>query len=326
VLLIAGSFHAFANNAGPINGAEAVEVKRVTFQNNNGTRLVGNIHLPAGFDAAKRYPAIITVAPAGGVKEQTAGLYARKMAQKGFVTLAFDASFIGESGGQPRFKEDPYARTEDVRGAVDLLVTLPYVDDARIGVLGICAGGSYATAATMTERRIKALGLAVPVDGGTEQRAGGKDATLDMLTSLAQQRTIEARGGEALIVPWIPDDYKNSEDLDLREGYQYYRSPRGASTNWPNKMRFTSLDAVLGFDAYNLADMLLTQPLEVIVGSRPGGFGSNKSGHAIFEKAASVQKDLVVLDGASHFDLYDNPKYVDAAVEKFDAFFHKYLK
>ncbi|CAE1136299.1 alpha/beta hydrolase [Xanthomonas euroxanthea] len=299
---------------------------RVTFKNNNGTSLVGNLHLPVGFDKAKRYPAIVTVGPASGVKEQTAGLYAAKMAQAGYVAIAFDPSFNGESGGLPRFKEDPYARVEDIRGAVDYLVSLPYIEENRIGVLGICAGGSYAASAAMTERRIKAVALAVPVDGGTENRAGGQAATIEMLDAIARQRTVEARGGEPMIVPWMPEDYKDAEDIDLREGYRYYMSGGGVTPNWPNKMRFTSMDAALSLDAYNLAETLLTQPLEVIVGSKPGGFGSNKSGHLIYERAASRDKELTVLEGASHFDLYDNPKYVDVAVQKFDAFFDRFLK
>jgi len=326
-MAVASALPAYA--ATPENQAmqhDGVAIKKVTFHNNNGTDLVGNVHLPKGFDPGKRYPAIITVAPAGGVKEQTAGVYARKMAEKGFFTIAYDASFIGESGGMPRYKEDPYARTEDVRGAVDYLVTLPYADDAKIGVLGICAGGSYAVSAAMTERRIKAVGLSVPVDGGAEQRAAGKEATFETLNAAAEQRTKEARGGEAMLIQWIPDENKDGNDIDLREGYKYYRTERGATPNWPNKMRFSSMDAVMGFDAYNLADVLLTQPLEVIVGSEQGAYGSNKSGHEIYRRAASVSKDLQVLDGASHFDLYDNPKYVDKAVATFDEFFHRSMK
>ncbi|HKX44637.1 MAG TPA: alpha/beta hydrolase, partial [Burkholderiaceae bacterium] len=121
--------------------APAPAVQKVSFKNNNGITIVGNLHFPSGFKKGGKYPALVTVPPAGGAKEQTAGLYARKMAAKGFLAIAIDASFQGESGGLPRFKEDPNARVEDIRGAVDYLVGLPYVDEARIGVLGICAGG-----------------------------------------------------------------------------------------------------------------------------------------------------------------------------------------
>jgi hypothetical protein len=303
-----------------------VMVQKVSFKNNLGIKIVGNVYYPKFFDKTKKYSAIITVPPAGGAKEQTAGLYAEKMADNGFITIAIDASYQGESGGQPRFKEDPIARVEDIRGTVDYLVSLPYVDEQRVGVLGICAGGGYAASAAMTERRIKAVGLVVPVNGGREMRAGGQKATIDALQEVAKQRTLEARGVEPKILPWIPDDYKNADDIDLREAYAYYRSSRGATPNWQNKMRYTSLDAVMAFDAFQFSEMLLTQPLQIVVGSKQGAFGSNKDGHELYTSAASIKKNLVVLKGASHFDLYDNPKYVDNAIKTLTSFYLSHLK
>ncbi|MGO7582071.1 alpha/beta hydrolase [Rhizobium ruizarguesonis] len=305
--------------------ASGEQAQKAYFHNNSGTEIAGDIHLPGDFDGSRKYPAIITVPPAGGAKEQTAGLYARKLAEKGLVAIAIDASFQGESGGEPRYKEDPIARVEDIRGAVDHLVNLPYVDENRIGVLGICAGGGYAVSAAMTERRIKAVGVSVPVNGGREMRAGGRESTVATLETIAKQRTAEARGAEPMIVAWIPDEYRDSPDIDLREAYQYYRTPRGQHPNWQNKMRFVSLDAVMAFDAFYLSEMLLTQPLQIIAGSQQGAFGSNKDAHELHNRAGSPQKDLLIMDGASHFDMYDNPKYVDAAVEKFIQFYSDYL-
>lgn len=300
-------------------------MQKVQFTNHLGIAVAGALHTPSDFDPKRRYAAIITVSPAGGTKEQTAGLYARKLAERGFVALAFDPSFQGESGGQPRYQENPTARIEDVRAAVDHLVTLPFVDETRIGVLGICAGGGYAVSAAMTERRIAAIATAVPVNGGKENRAGGKDATVAALADIAKQRTAEARGGEPMIVPWIPDEYRTSEDVDLREAYDYYRTPRGANPNWRNRMRFATMDAVMPSDSFYLADMLLTQPLQIVVGSKQGAFGSNRDGHELFRMAASPKKDIQVMEGASHFDLYDRPQYVDPAVERFTAFFREHL-
>lgn len=301
-------------------------MKKISFNNKIGINVVGNIHHPEDFDKNKMYSAIITVPPAGGAKEQTAGIYAGKLAEKGFITLAIDASYQGESGGEPRYKEDPIARVEDIRSAIDFLTTLPYVDENLIGVLGICAGGGYVASAAMTERRIKAVATSVPVNGGSGNRAGGSEATIATLEMIAKQRTAEARGSKPMIVPWIPDEYKDADDIDLSEAYEYYRTPRGQHPNWQNKMRFTSMDAVMAFDAFYLVEMLLTQPLQIVVGSQQGAFSSNKHGHELYERAASTQKDLLVMDGASHFDLYDNPKYVDKAVEKFADFYHTYLK
>jgi fermentation-respiration switch protein FrsA (DUF1100 family) len=303
-----------------------ITIEKISFPNKIGIIVVGNIHYPIGFDKKKTYAAIITVPPASGAKEQTAGLYAKKLAERGFVTLAVDASYQGESGGEPRYKEDPIARVEDIRGAVDYLTTLPYIGENRIGVLGVCAGGGYAVSAAMTERRIKAVATSVPVNGGKEMRAGGKEATIATLETVANQRTAEARGSEPMIVPWIPDEYKEATDIDLREAYQYYRTPRGHHPNWQNKMRFISMDAVMAFDAFYLIETLLTQPLQIIVGSQQGAFGSNRDGHELYQRAASTKKDLLVMEGASHFDLYDNPKYVDKAIEKFVDFYDTYLK
>ncbi|MBF7818294.1 alpha/beta hydrolase [Klebsiella quasivariicola] len=294
--------------------------------NHLGISLAGNIRYPDGFDKTHKYPAIITVPPAGGAKEQTAGLYAQKMAEAGYITVTMDASFQGESGGEPRYQENPIARVEDIRAAVDYLVSLPYVDSDNIGVLGICAGGGYSVSAAMSERRIKAVGVVVPVNAGREMRAGGAEATIASLQEVAKQRTAEARGEKPMIIPFIPDEYKTSDDIDLREAWQYYRTERGAVPNWQNKMRFTGMDAVIVFDAFYLSDSLLTQPLQIVVGSKQGAFGSNKDGHELYQRAASKHKDLLVLDGASHFDLYDKPEYVDQAVSKLTTFYKTYLK
>lgn len=308
------------------NMKSEVKLEKVFFDNKIGITLAGNIHYPADFDESKTYAAIITVPPAGGAKEQTAGIYANKLAQNGFITLAIDASYQGESGGEPRYREDPAARTEDIRGAVDYLTSLPYVDENRIGALGICAGGGYVISAAMTERRIKAIGTAVPVNGGRENRAGGSEATIATLEMIAKQRTAEAQGAEPMIIPWIPDEQKDAEDIDLYEAYDYYRTSRGYHPNWQNKMRFISMDGVMAYDAFYLVEMLLTQPLQIVVGSKPGAFGSNKDGHDLYERAASTVKDIQVMEGASHFDMYDKPEYVDKAIEKFVDFYRIYLK
>lgn len=126
-------------------------------QTYNNVKIAGELYKPENFDVNKKYPAIIVVHPAGGVKEQVAGLYAKKLSENGFITLAFDASYQGESGGKPHFLENPASRVEDVRSSVDFLTTLPFVDKENIGVLGICAGGGYAFNAAQTEMRIKAV-------------------------------------------------------------------------------------------------------------------------------------------------------------------------
>ncbi|CAG9988896.1 unnamed protein product [Clonostachys byssicola] len=299
---------------------------KVTFSSHFGVSLAGDLYHPCDFNPDTTYAAIITVSPAGGVKEQTSGLYAQKLAKEGFITLSFDAFSRGESGGLPRYQESSIARVEDIRGAVDYLVSLPYVDANHIAVLGICAGGGYAASAAMTERRIKAVGLVVPVNGGRENRAAGQQATIASLEQIAELRSAESRGEEPTLSAWIPDEYINSTDIDQREAYDYYRTSRGGlHPNWENKVQMSTMDAVMAFDAFYLADMLLTQPLRIIVGSKIGSFGSNQDGHTLYEDAASTKKDIVVMEGASHFDLYDKPQYVDVAVDSFAAFFRANL-
>jgi len=151
-------------------------MKKLDFQNKNVQNITISavIHFPQGFDEGRKHPAIVVAHPGGGVKEQTAGLYARKLAEEGFVTIAFDASYQGESTGEPRQLENPYIRTEDISAVIDYLTTLPYVDSDRIGAMGICAGGGYTANTAINDRRIKAVGTvsAVNIGSNVPQRVG----------------------------------------------------------------------------------------------------------------------------------------------------------
>jgi fermentation-respiration switch protein FrsA (DUF1100 family) len=307
-------------------------MKSVTFK--NGTwDVAANLHLPKDFDERKTYPAIVCAHPISSCKEQTSGIYAQRLAELGYVALAFDASTQGESGGEPRYLEDPAMRVEDFRCAVDYLVTLDYVDEDRIGVLGICGGGGYAVNAAMTEHRFKAVGTVVAANYGRLMREGNfsPDASIRTLEAVGKQRTAEARGAEPLIVTYIPVSVEEREragitDIDIVEAVEYYTTPRGQSSGSPNKLRFTSVGAAVGWDAFHLAEHLLTQPLQIIIGGRePGIFGSYRDGYELFDKARSEKKDLFVVAGASHYDLYDKPEHVDQAVEKLEDFYKKHL-
>lgn len=293
----------------------------------HGLKLAAILNIPDQAEG-KKNPAIVCVHPGSSCKEQTAGIYAARLAECGYVTIVFDASFQGESGGEPRYAEIPAARVEDIRCAVDYLVTLDLVDENRIGVLGVCAGGGYAVNAAMTERRIKAVGTVVGANIGRVQRESGDP--IQALEAVARQRTLEARGEEPLIVNWIPRSQQEREqagiqDIDIVEAVDYYTTPRGQSNNSPNKLKFTSMEQMLGFDAFHLVETLLTQPLQIIVGDKQGAFGSYRDGQELYRRAASTKKDLMVLENVSHYDLYDQPEPVRRAVEKLAAFYGENL-
>jgi len=303
-----------------------VTKKNVKFRA-HGLQVAAILNVPEHAEEKKQNPAIVCVHPGSSCKDQTAGIYAEKLAELGYVTIVFDASYQGESEGEPRYAEYPAARVEDIRSAVDYLTTLDVVDENRIGVLGVCAGGGYAVNAAMTERRIKAVGTVVGANIGRGYREGDP---VKVLEEVAKQRTAEARGAEPMVTQWIPNSHAEREeadmtDIDMVEAVDYYRTPRGQSPNSPNKLKFTSIGSIIGFDAFHLADSLLTQPLQIIVGSVQGAFGSYKDGHELYNRAASQKKDLFVIEGASHYDLYDKPEPVRKAVEKLGAFYRENL-
>lgn len=306
-------------------------MRNVTFKNRSNA-IAGTIHVPDDFSEETSYPALVIVTPGSSVKEQIGATYGEKMAGKGYVALAFDPSHQGESEGEPRDLEDPATRVEDVRCAVDFLVTRSYVDTDRIGVLGICAGGGYAVNAALTEHRFKAVGTVVPVNIGRAFRQFGSapDAVRSILEAVGKQRTEEVRGGEYRRDPWIPGSPEEAQkmgvtDRDMLDAIDYYRTPRGYSENSTNRLLFRSMGSLLGFDAFHLVSELLAQPLQVIVGGRLGTTFSFEDGKTLFERAPN-RKDFFVVDGAGHYDLYDKAEYVDPAVDRLSRFFGTYLR
>ncbi|MCP2025771.1 fermentation-respiration switch protein FrsA (DUF1100 family) [Flavobacterium sp. HSC-32F16] len=301
-------------------------MQRVSFKNRTWD-VAGHLYFPENFDETKQYPAIVCVHPGSSVKEQTAGLYASQLAKNGFITLAFDASFQGESGGEPRFLEDPTTRVEDIRCAIDYITTLSFVDNERIGAMGVCAGGGYAANAAISEKRIKAIGTVI---GTNTSRAFREANPIEILNAVAQQRTAEANGAEKLINNWIPNSTEEAQllglhEMDLLEAIDYYRTPRGQHPNSCNKLLFTSMSNLIMFDAFHLAEYFLTQPLLVIIGDKVGGFGSYRDGFDLYNKAASTNKKIHIVQGASHYDLYDQPQATQNALEQLVPFFQENL-
>jgi uncharacterized protein len=303
---------------------EAHQMQGVQFANGPIT-MSGNLYFPENFDKDQRYPAIVCIHPGGGVKEQTAGLYAEKLSQRGFVTLAFDASHQGASGGEPHFLHDPMRRVGDIYSAVDYLTSLAFVDADHIGALGICAGSGAAIKAVCTDRRIKAVGTVSAVDVGAATRKGwlGTDSEGDQIANLeavATQRTAEAGGADRVYWPYVPQVGDTSGPHDLQEAADYYLTPRGQAPNAQNKFLTDSLSYMVAFQGFDLVEAYLTQPLLVVAGSKAESLWHSTE---LYAKAPGP-KAMVVVDGATHMDLYDYR--VDEVVGHLSPFFVENLR
>lgn len=303
--------------------------KEISIQNHNGQgiTLAAVINFPEGFDESKTYPAIVVSHPGGGVKEQAAGLYARKLAAHGFVTIAYDASYQGASTGLPRQLENPYIRTEDVSAVIDYLTALPYVDSSRIGAMGICAGAGYTANAAINDRRIKAVGMVSAVNIGSMFRNGWennvKDAdAIPYIQAGSDARTADAKGADIAIIPLAPLKEEDAPNEELREAWEYYHTPRCEHPNAPGFATARSLTQIITYDAYNKAEAFFTQPLLAVVGSAAG---SKWMSEDLMQRAASADKQLYTVDGANHMSLYDRLSFVDEALGQLAPFFTEKL-
>jgi uncharacterized protein len=304
-------------------------MQKVSFKSRNGQDITvaAVIHFPGEFDESKQYAAVVVAHPGGGVKEQTAGLYASKLAERGLVAIAFDASYQGESTGEPRQLENPHVRTEDVSAVVDYLTTLPYVDAERIGAMGICAGGGYAANAAINDRRIKALGTVSAVNIGSMFRNGwdntikSEDA-IPVLIGGSQARTAEAGGAATVTIPLAPLRKEDAPNKELEEAWEYYHTPRCEHPNAPGFATARSLNQIITYDAFNMAEAFLTQPVQIVAGDQAG---SKWMSDDLFKRAASKDKHFHVVEGSNHMQLYDIPKFVDEAVSVLAPFFSRTL-
>ncbi|HBC4765158.1 TPA: alpha/beta hydrolase [Staphylococcus aureus] len=300
-------------------------MKKVSFKSSN-LNVVANMYFPENFDENNQYPAIVVNHPAGGVKEQTAGLYAERLATLGCVTMAYDASYQGESEGQPHNLENPSSRVEDVRAAVDYFNTLDFIDDSRIGALGICAGGGYTIKAAQTEKRIKAVVGISAADIGQNFRKGwtGNQDEKDinpLLEQVAEQRKAEANGAPQKLVGFVPEEPTEDMDQETKDGWEYYRTPRAQHERSINQFPFISFDRIIEFTAFDLVDKLLTQPVLFIAGSEAGTLWQSENAY----ERALEPKDIHIVKGANHFDMYDKEPFVTEAVEKMNSFYGQYL-
>lgn len=289
--------------------------------------LAGLLHRPE--TAPAKAPGLVVVHPGGGVKEQTASLYAERMSQQGFVSVAFDALYQGQSEGSPHYLEDPGSRVSDVSAVVDYLQTLDYVDSNAIAVLGICAGGGYGIAAAATDHRIKAVAAISLVNIGDTNRQGWLNNlnTSDALSAVdSAAGTIQdiTAGGNITYLQYVPDPPQADTPPDLVDAWDYYRTPRGFFNTSENRMHPASIPLIYRFDAWHLADQFLSQPTILIAGEDADSrWGTDD----VYEKIKDTNPNAVkiLVPGGRHMDFYDLEPYVAPSVTNVTDFFKTHL-
>lgn len=294
----------------------------------NGIDIAANVYTPANYDPGNSYPAIVVAHPNGGVKEQVAGLYAQRLAELGFITIAADASYQGASGGEPRNVDKPANRIEDIRGMADYITQYEGVDSERLGALGICGGGGYTLAAVQTDKRFKAVATLSMFNSGIVRKNGFRDSQLESIQErlelASKARAQEVATGQVLYTAdtKITDEMADKMPFELyREGHYYYDVTH-AHPNSTFRYTMSSLIDLMAFDATtNMA--LINQPLLMMAGSKADTYYMTEDA---FEKATgTTEKELYLIPNATHIQTYYIPEYVNQAMDKLNEFFGKNL-
>jgi fermentation-respiration switch protein FrsA (DUF1100 family) len=284
----------------------------VRYQNRYGIEIAGDLYQRKGLDESATYPALVIGPPHGGVKEQGPGVYAQEMAQRGFVALAFDPSYNGESGGQPRHITSPELFAEDFSAGVDFLGALTHVDRERIGVIGICGSGGFALSAAQVDMRIKAVATAAMYDISRVNRYGWQDSMGDderrkTLEDLAAQRWKDVDAGEPQLSPTFPAEIP-AEGLDpiTSEFFEYYVADRGHHPHSIGGFTVTSSMVHINFGELRHLPDIAPRPVLLVTGDQAH---SRYFSDTVYEQATGP-KELVVVPGARHIDLYDRTELI----------------
>lgn len=311
--------------------SEQVSLERVTFKNQFQMTTVGNLYLPTKQSVNAKHPAIIVGHPMGAVKEQSSNLYAQKLAEQGFVTLAIDLSFWGESDGRPRNLVSPDIYAEDFSAAVDYLGAQGFVDRNRIGVLGICGSGSFAISAAKIDPRMNAIATVSMYDMGAANRNGLKhgvsvEQRKKAIAEAVAQRDVEFAGGETKYTSGTVDQLTESSNAIEREFYDFYRTPRGEFT--PKGLSplltthptLTSNVRFMNFYPFNDIETISPRPMLFIAGEEAHSREFSEEAYRL----AGEPKELVIVPGTGHVDLYDRVEMIPFT--KLTTFFRENLK
>lgn len=332
LLMVMSASQSFAQaDADNFYKSDLVKTEKVSFLNQYKMKVAGNLFVPKAMKAGEKYPALIVGHPMGAVKEQSANLYATKMAERGFVTLSIDLSFWGESEGQPRNAVLPEVYAEDFSAAVDFLGTRPFVNREHIGAIGICGSGSFAISAAKIDPRLKAIATVSMYNMGNASRHGLKHAlSLEQRKQLqaeaAEQRYAEFLGEEIKYTGGTPHEVTAESDPIAREFYEFYRTSRGEFTPkgaTPQTTTHPTLSSNVKFmNFYPFADIetISPRPLLFITGEQAHSREFSEDAYRL----AAEPKELFIVPGAGHVDLYDRVNLIP--FDKLEAFFKEYLK
>ncbi len=320
-----------SNGASNFYVSDRMTVQKVTFKNQLGMRITGNLFVPKALDQSASHAAIVVGHPMGAVKEQSSNLYATKLAERGFVTLSIDMSFWGESEGQPRNAVAPDIYAEDFSAAVDFLRTQAFVDRDRIGVLGICGSGSFVISAAKIDPRMKAIATVSMYDMGSASRKGLRQGQSlaqrqQTIAAAANQRDVEFAGGKTEYVGGTTHRLTSEADPIQREFYDFYRTPRGEFTPANSTPQLTTHPTLtssvkfMNFYPFNDIETISPRPMLFITGDQAH---SREFSEDAFRRAAEP-KELVVIPGAGHVDLYDRVDLIP--FDRLAAFFNTNLR
>lgn len=285
----------------------------------NGMQLAGHLYLPENVQGP--LAAIVIGHQTTGVKEQSPAVYAARLVEEGFAVLTFDAAFQGASEGMPRGLEDPFQRAEDFRAAVSYLTTRPEVDPERIGVMGVCGSGAYAPYAAQTDHRMKAVAGVSGTDVPSFFRGADPDAWKQLVANSGSLRSKEAAGEPAVTLAALPEKADENTDPVTAEFIDYYKTPRGRHPRSTGDWVARSADLLDQFDSFADVAKIAPRPLLMIAGTEAATRGFSEK--AVADSPGNAE--LVLIEGATHVDLYDRDEYVTPATAKLTEFFRKHL-